>query len=109
MITGQFYNGDIYTIFGPVNNRNNYKGEIEAGLYGVESLRFLSGNLPPGIKLYDTSIQRFTEGYGVGYSYPTRIGTYTFVMRAIAQPGYVNAKGESIVDVTFSYVVTNDD
>ena len=49
---GQFFNGDTYTLYVPVNNADYSKGEIYAGLPGydgVESIRLYSGNFPPGI------------------------------------------------------------
>ena len=39
---------------------------------------------------------------------PTSIGSYTFVVRAKAYENHTNSKGESTVDVTFTYVVSND-
>ena len=80
---------------------------MQAKYDGVESLRLLSGDFPPGIKPANTKITSLGPNH-YGTSKPTQVGTYTFVMRATSQPGYVNSRGESIVDVTIIYVVTNN-
>ena len=96
MRDGQFYNGDTYTLYVPVNNTDPKKGQIHAGKKGTEFLEIRSGNLPPGITL---PLDKFVGS-------PTTVGTYTFVVHGKGYPGCTNLRGESTVDVTVTYVVT---
>ena len=97
---GQFYDGDTYILNVPINNTDLNKGQINAGTEGTESLYVLSGNLPPGITSNNTQIMTLVGS-------PTSIGSYTFVVRAKAYEYHTNSRGESTVDVTFTYVVSN--
>ena len=97
---GQFFDGDTYILNVPINNNDPNKGQINAGTEGPESLYVLSGNLPPGITSNNTQIMTLVGS-------PTSIGAYTFVVRAKAYEYHTNSRGESTVDVTVTYVVSN--
>ena len=97
---GQFFDGDTYTLNVPLNNTDLHKGAISAGTEGMESLYILSGNLPPGITSNNTQITTLLGS-------PTTEGTYTFVVRANGYENHINSKGENIINVTFTYIVSN--
>ena len=97
---GQFFDGDTYTLNVPLNNTDIHKGAISAGTEGMESLYILSGNLPPGITSNNTQITSLQGS-------PTTEGTYTFVVRAKGYENHINSKGENIINVTVTYIVSN--
>ena len=95
----QFFDGDTYTLNVPLNNTDPYKGAISAGTEGMESLYILSGILPPGITSDNMQIMTLVGS-------PTTEGTYTFVVRGKGYENHVNSRGENIINVTFTYVVS---